>query len=274
MTDGVSAIRPFNIFRRPRLMARLHARLAGRFDLLTEVIPVGPLRVHFTRVADPEAVLDAICAKIDLHERLTGQRVLGDSLGLPYWAELWDSAIGVGTWMAKTDWLVPAPVAGAPVGQVPPRLKVLDLGCGMGLAGTVAAMLRADVMLADLEPDCVLFARLNAIRYGNRVLARQVNWQTDDLAERFDRVLGSDVLYDRTQWPFLDAFFKNHLTPGGRVLLGEPGRQSGDDFLEWIDGRGWSLTRQVQPVPTRTVPIRLFELTRVPVSTSAWVITE
>lgn len=231
-------------------MARLHARLARRFDLLTEDVAVGPLRVRFTRVADPEAVLDRVCAKIDLYERDTGQRVQGDSLGLPYWAELWDSAIGLGAWLAARD--------------RPDGLRVLDLGCGMGLAGTVAALLRADVMFADMEPDCLLFARLNGLRYdpaGDRVTARLTNWQTDDLGQTFDRILGSDVLYDRTQWPYLHAFFRRHLAVGGKILLGEPGRQSGDDFLPWIEEKGWTLTRQEQPVPTRSRPIRLFELT-------------
>lgn len=237
-------------------LATIGARLARRFDLLTETLPVGTLRVQFTRVADPQVVLDQICASIDRHERTTGRRVQGDSLGLPYWAELWDSAIGIGTWMAKTEWLMPATLL-----PTEKPLSVLDLGCGMGLSGTIAAMLRADVLFADMEADCLLFAKLNGLRYSTQVDAKKVNWQTDDLKRKFDRIIGSDVLYDRTQWPFLDTFFRKHLAPDGKILLGEPGRQSGDDFLVWVEGRGWSLTRQVQPVPTRTAPIRLFEMT-------------
>jgi predicted nicotinamide N-methyase len=132
----------------------------------------------------------------------------------------------------------------------------------MGLAGTVAALLGAEVTFADLERDCLLFSSLNGRRYSDRVRARRVNWQADDLAERFDLIIGSDVLYDKTQWPFLDAFFQRHLAEGGTVLLGEPGRISGDLFLPWIEHRGWTLRRFEQPVPTRTVPIRLFELSR------------
>ena len=232
--------------RRRNISGRLHARLAARFDVLTDDVAVGPLRVRFTRVADPQAVLDAVCAKIDTYERQTGERVKGDGLGLPYWAELWDSAVGVGAWLVRGG-----PLEGE---------RVLDLGCGMGLAGTVAAMLRADVLMADMEPECLLFARRNGLRYSPRVRARRTNWQTDDLRERFDLILGSDVLYDRTQWPHLDAFFRRHLADGGRVLLGEPGRQSGDDFLPWLAGRGWAVTRHEQAVPSRSRPIRLIEL--------------
>ena len=48
----------------------------------------------------------------------------------------------------------------------------------------------------------------------------------------------------------------------GNVLLGEPGRQTGDLFIEWIASRGWWLERFEEPVPTRDKPIRIFLLTR------------
>jgi hypothetical protein len=73
-------------------------------------------------------------------------------------------------------------------------------------------------------------------------------------------ILGADILYERKQWPFLDAFWRKHLAPGGRILLGEPGRQTGDDFGGWISERGWKLQMHAEPVVTRPRPIRLFEL--------------
>jgi predicted nicotinamide N-methyase len=239
-----------------RTIARLEQRLARQFDLVTEPIPVGPLRVQFTRVADPERVLDELCERIDAQERLTGQRISGDEMGLPYWAELWDSAIGVGQWLIKDR---DARGLAHPEETRPP-LRVLDLGCGMGLAGAVAAMLGAEVLMADIERPCLLFAQLNGLRYNPTVRARRVDWQRDDLGERFDLIIGSDVLYDKTQWVFLDPFFRKHLADGGRVILGEPGRQTGDLFLPWIEQRGWTLVRHIERVPTRTVPVRLFQL--------------
>ncbi|MGN6726572.1 MAG: class I SAM-dependent methyltransferase [Tepidisphaeraceae bacterium] len=235
-----------------RAVARLQHRLARRFDLIDDPIAVGPLRVRLTRVADPEKVLDDLCARIDLHERLTGQRVQGDHLGLPYWAELWESSIGLGAWLLGAELINR---------HAEKRLSVLDLGCGVGLAGTVAAMLGADVLFGDIERDCLLFARLNGLRYSPRVRARRVNWQSDDLGERFDLILGSDVLYDSSQWAFLEPFFRRHLAPAGRVLLGEPGRPTGENFVPWIRQRGWSFREYEQRIATRLRPIRLFELT-------------
>ncbi len=251
--------------RTPRI-ARLQARLERRFDLLIEPVPVGPLRVQFARVSDPQKVLDDLCRKIDVYEKTTGQRVAGDQLGLPYWAELWDSAIGVGQWLVgdSATWAAKDRTRYALADQLAPPPAVLDLGCGMGLAGTVAAMLGAKVVFGDIERDCLLFASLNGLRYSGDVSARRVDWQNDDLRQRFDILIGSDVLYDKTQWEYLDVFFRRHLTLGGRVVLGEPGRQTGDRFIGWIQERGWSLHHHVERVPTRTAPIRLFILTRDP----------
>ena len=245
-------------------IARLQTRLARRFDLLVETVPIGPLRVQFTRVLDPQKVLDDLCQKIDIHERTTGQRVAGDQLGLPYWAELWDSAIGVGQWLVgdSAEWSVnSAQRTNYLTNDHSPLTTVLDLGCGMGLAGAVAAMLGAKVVFGDIERDSLLFACLNGLHYSDDVSARRVDWQQDDLRQRFDLILGSDVLYDKTQWEYLDAFFRRHVGEKGRVVLGEPGRQTGDNFIGWIQERGWSLHHDVQCVPSRTVPIRLFVLT-------------
>ena len=130
----------------------------------------------------------------------------------------------------------------------------------MGLAGTVAAALGARVVFADLEPPALLFARLNSMPWRERVRTRQLNWQTDRLDERFDLILGADILYERKQWDYLEPFWRAHVAPSGAVLLGEPGRQTGDLFVDWIAARGWQLTRHAEKVATRPQPIRLFEL--------------
>lgn len=237
----------------PHLQAagnRLLARIHRRFETVTETHAIGPLRLPFVRVADPDTVLDQIVEEEDRREKTSGQRRDGDELHLPYWAELWDSAIGIGQVLAHL--LAPGPSPLTP--------SVLDLGCGMGLTGMVAAAMGASVLLADLEPDALLFACLNTLPWSKHVRTRRLNWRTDRLSESFDMLVGADVLYDRKQWEFLEPFFRHHLSPGGMVLLGEPGRQTGDLFPAWIESRGWQLTMLEQPVSTRPRPIRIFKL--------------
>ena len=230
--------------RRPA--AALLARIRRRFATVTDPVRFGPVAFDFTRVADPNRVLDEVAAEEDRRERTTGLRHK-EPLHLPYWAELWDSGGGV------ADFLVhrfPTELTGRPV---------LDLGCGQGLLGCVAARLGARVTFADLEAPALLFAQYNAAPLGSTV-ARRTNWQTDRLGRRFDLIVGADILYDRTQWAHLEPFWRAHLTATGTVLLGEPGRPTGGMFLDWLNGRGWTVAEHEQVVPTRDRPIRIFHL--------------
>jgi hypothetical protein len=91
-----------------------------------------------------------------------------------------------------------------------------------------------------------------------------LDWGKDRLDEKFDLILGADVIYDRAQWPALEKFWLAHLAPGGTVLLAEPNRRSGDVFHEWLGGRPWSVDISQCPIAGREQPIRLLRLTRHP----------
>ena len=230
-----------------RRRARLMFRIRRRFEVITETVALGPMRLDFLRVADPDVVLDQIVEEEDRREKLSGESRHGNELHLPYWAELWDSAVGMGWFLVdrRSDF-------------AHQELATLDLGCGMGFAGIVAAAFGQRVLLADLERDALLFAQYNALPYSSRVRTRALDWQVAQLNERFDLILGADVLYDRTQWAHLEPFWRRHLASNGTVLLGEPGRQTGDQFVNWIEARGWSLDRVDVPATARSKPIRLF----------------
>ncbi len=182
-------------------------------------------------------MLDEICAEEDRREKQTGVR-LENPPHLPYWAELWESSRALASALSQMDLK---------------NSRVLDLGCGMGLAGAAAASMGADVTLVDLESPALLFARLNTLPQACKV--RRVNWQTDDLNQRFDFILGADIVYEKAQWLFLEEFWKRHLTPSGSILLAEPHRQSGDHFIDWIQTRHWKIDQTAQIAKVRILRI-------------------
>jgi len=265
-----------------RKREKLLSRLTKKYDITTQEYLIGPLRVPFTRVTNADKVLDQVCEEVDEIEKRTGKKVPDQLMHMPYWAELWDSAFGVGQWLVgrglvdrrsriagrglvgrepevvgrksdvQTDFLSPTSDPQPPI--------TLDLGCGMGFAGTVASILGHRVVFADIEVPALMFAKLNSLPWTRRVSCKALNWQTDSLAERFDLIIGADVLYERSQWECLEPFFRAHLKEDGLILLGEPGRQTGDDFGDWIRDKGWQLTVVEEKVVTRERPIRLFEL--------------
>lgn len=226
----------------------LLARIQRRFETVTETIHAGSRQVRFTRIADPNRVLSDVAEAEDYRERITGVRLDDDQLRLPYWAEIWDSARGIVQMLGHEK-------DGQLVGQ-----RVLDLGCGMGLVGTLAAMLGAEVTFADLESDALLFARLNSLPWRRQIRARQLNWRTDRLGRRFDLIIGADILYEQSQWRALERFWREHLADGGQVLLGEPGRPTGDLFINWIQHHRWRLVIKQKRIETRSTPIRLLWL--------------
>ena len=227
--------------------ASLLHRIHRRFPTTTEMVRFGAVEFSFTRAADPNRVLDEVAAEEDRRERLGGARI-AEPLHLPYWAELWDSGGGIALHLARN---YPNQLASH---------SVLDLGCGQGLTGCVAAALGARVMFADLEAPALLFAQLNASPWMPRIRTRRLNWQTDQLDERFEFIIGADILYERAQWVFLEPFWRRHLAGDGKIILGEPGRPTGDAFGDWIAQRGWSVTALEQKIATRERPIRIFEL--------------
>jgi predicted nicotinamide N-methyase len=228
---------------RHTLLWRIHRRYVTR----TEPVRVGSLNLDFTRIENPDTVLNQIAAEADRLEKVTGKRTQDEDLHLPFWAELWDSAMGVAQVLERR-------------GEKLAGKRVLDLGCGQGLTGTVASACGAIVLFADLESPALMFARLNSLPWTNQIRTRQLNWRTDQLNEKFDLIIGADILYEKPQWPFLESFWQRHLADGGSILLGEPGRQTGDEFIEDLPGGLWHFDQTEEAVSGRKKPIRVLEL--------------
>jgi len=136
---------------------------------------------------------------------------------LPYWAELWPSAIALAQEVAHLD------VDG---------LGVLELGCGLGLPSVVAALAGAHVLATDWSPDAVEIAARNAERNGAELETALAAWGAASAlvdTAPWDLVLGADLLYERRNVDQLLALLP-HL--GDDVILSEPGRPHESTFLE------------------------------------------
>lgn len=218
-------------------------RIGRRYQTKASRFKLGKLELPFVRIADPDRVLDEVVADEERRRQLP-QDSPEEPSRVPYWAQLWESAQA----LAQV------------LGRMPLEdLSVLDLGCGMGLAGAAAAAMGARVLMADVESPALLLSRLNTWPWSDRVRVRRVNWQADRLGERFDLILGADILYEKDQWTHLDSFWRAHLAPAGAVLLGEPGRSTGDAFGQWAKDRRWIVEQSLEPIPDAN-PVRIFQL--------------
>lgn len=136
---------------------------------------------------------------------------------IPYWANVWESAIVLAEDLAACD--------GA-------GLTLLELGCGIGLPAIVAAQRGFAVTASDYEEHALEAVRYNADRNGAAGLAvRLLDWRSlpDDLGT-FDRVVAADVLYEKHHATALVAVLARTLAPAGVAIVADPGRARAAEF--------------------------------------------
>jgi len=124
---------------------------------------------------------------------------------------------------------------------------ILELGCGVGLVGLVAASRGYRVVLTDYDEDALRFAAENARLNGlTNVATRMIDWRRlyDDL--RLERILAADVLYESRNLEPLARFIERHLMPGGMALVCDANRSTADPFGDVA--RRIGLEVRVQPV--------------------------
>ena len=192
----------------------------------------------------------AVCLEVLAGADLEGQ--LADDLDadrIPYWSVLWDSALGLSRWLVER---------GAWSG-----VSVLELGCGVGLAGLVAAAMGARVTQTDLFFEAVVTARENARR--NRLSGMEqlmADWRAWSLPGQWPVVLGSDVTYDRSLHGALLAVLDRTVGPGGAVYLADPGRPMSVDFLALAEASRWRVHIANAPTPPGERETFVYTLTR------------
>ena len=110
--------------------------------------------------------------------------------------------------------------------------RVLELGCGTGLPGIVAARLGASrLVLTDGTAEVLARAKQNAASNLKDVpwAAQQLNFgevTPEDLAGKFDVLIASDVLYQSSGWRPLAQTAGELLAPNGVLLVAEAGHET------------------------------------------------
>lgn len=142
---------------------------------------------------------------------------------------------------------------------------ILELGAGTGLPGLVAASLGARVVQTDRQQLALHVCRQNAARNGvTSIDHRTADWTAWTDTDRYDLILGSDILYAESLHPHLARIFDANLAPGGTVLLSDPFREASLRMLEAMEAAGWHVTMDkwtvgITPPPR---PVGVFALTR------------
>jgi predicted nicotinamide N-methyase len=168
------------------------------------------------RPPDMEALIDLAAFEAD--ERI------------PYWADVWESAIVLAEEIATLD------------GH---GRTLLELGCGLGLPTLVAARSGFAVTATDYEEPALEGVRYNAMRNGlEQIDARVLDWRTipPDLG-RFDLVVAADVLYEPHHSAALAAVIARTLAPAGLALVADPCRTRAAGFADACRAEGLGVVK-------------------------------
>ncbi len=190
--------------------------LRRRFDVVSANIEIAGRSFELFR---PRSADDLISEEdFDRNERL------------PYWADIWPSAIVLAERLATEN-------GGG--------RTMLELGCGVGLVSVAAASAGFVVTATDYYAEALEFARLNVRHNGQAIsAARLVDWRDfpRDLG-RFDLVVASDVLYERPSVPLVAKALSASLSPAGRALVADPQRLPARLFPDECRRQGLNVVR-------------------------------
>jgi predicted nicotinamide N-methyase len=165
----------------------------------SETIRIGDVELTLVRPAEPESLLD--------------EDAFADDEFMPYWAELWPAGLALAR-------------------ELPERLdgvRVVELGCGLGVPSLVAAARGAHVTAVDWATDAIALLRENAAWNNVSVDAVHADWRRFEGS--FDLALAADVLYEARNVEPLAGLLSRIAS---RSLVGLAGRPYERAFLERV----------------------------------------
>lgn len=166
-----------------------------------------------------------------------------ESLGWGYWDRVWPSEVALAEYLIHQ--FFPTKLIGT---------KVLEIGCGTGVAGVVAAKLGAFTMFSDMVP--VTLEAVKETCHKNQlsnVDMCTLDWSEKiETKERYDYVIGSEVFYDEAILADISRVLEQMLAPGGKGLFCDPNRL-GLDTIELAFQEKFNLS--VKQIPL-TWPLR------------------
>jgi predicted nicotinamide N-methyase len=199
--------------------------------VIAERIPLPGGDVELMRPPDAEALISEESFE---HEEF-----------LPYWAELWASAVALAHDVSIRS------LRGK---------RTLELGCGLGLPSIAAARAGGRVLATDWSQDAVRATAANAERNDVEVETLRCAWgDADAIVARapWQLVIASDVLYERRHVDQLLGLLPRLVDERGLVLLADPGRAPSEQFLSRAAGAGWIVRSTPSPRARRVSIHRL-----------------
>ncbi len=164
----------------------------------------------------------------------------------PLWSKIWEASI------ILSDYL-----AGMPVD---PEKRFLEIGCGMGVVGTVASAFGHRVIMTEYNPEALNFARANARANlstdDTGLEITELDWSKPRLEGLFDYIIGSEVIYKEKDYQPILKLLKTYLKPSGEIILAEGVRKTSMEFFGLMS-KFFDITAQKKILRSRGGEVRV-----------------
>ncbi len=168
--------------------------------------------VKVSRIRDIDKLFNQLLSKSSSDPDIVDER-------MPYWADLWPSAIGLSEFIDADPSLVK-------------EKHTLEIGCGLGLPGIVAALCGGKVILTDYLQEALDFAENNWKKNLSKEFNGQLlDWRNVSKIAKSDVIIASDVAYESRSFEPLRNAIDTILKPDGVMLLSEPNRKFASPFI-------------------------------------------
>jgi len=182
--------------------------LHQQYNTYPTEIAVAGKRLKFLKAKEIEGALNGV----SLAE--------GGSVEFPFWLKIWEASVVLANFLSSI------PSNG--------DKEWLEVGAGMGVAGIFAAAFGHRITITDYNEDAIRFARANAALNGlENVKFALLDWNRPAVANQYDYIIGSEVIYKEELFEPLMHVFKSLLLPGGTIFLaGDVKRRSPVKFFD------------------------------------------
>jgi predicted nicotinamide N-methyase len=191
-------------------------------ETVRETVFVGDYTFLLDRPANPDQILD--------HPWCRSAYVADEYV--PYWPTLWPSARMLAKAVLREPWEThPQPV------------RVLEVGCGLGLAGVACLARGLAVTFSDVDETALAFAAANARLngYPSGFRTRPLDFRCPPADAQYPVVIGSDLMYEeRLVNPLVDLL-DAVLAPAGVCLIADPDRLPARVFRWKLEEAGYAV---------------------------------
>lgn len=206
-------------------------------------------RVKLQDIMVPNLEPLEICSLLDrsqYHDPQGQAEQLGiSSAWWPLFGMLWPSALYLVAELARRP--------------VQPEERVLEIGCGLALPSLFGHRRGVNITASDHHPLTIDFLQHNlklnhlpptlAYRHGHwgeQPMAAKAAITHTLLTERYQLIIGSDLLYERTTPPALASFIDRHALPNAEVWIVDANRGHRAAFNRCMTELGFALEQNIR----------------------------